>query len=317
MTMLRVDAALHIHLDVDPPTGRRAMVVDHLVRSTRFELLSADALRALDRARQPIEEDAFVETLVADGLSPKRARTFIADALEHGLLQRCDASKSNSPPLALEAKLLLAKGHQVYLDYASSEAYEAEQALMEAYRDGGPPPPIVKEYPGAPRIAMGDTPLARALRLAFGVTGTLEDPVQGTLLLKNHPSGGARHPIECYVTMNGATYHYLVREHALERIESHAGPLLAHMFPGSTRAAFVTLTAIPARVMWRYREPSSFAVMMLDAGHAAETLRIACAIEGLQCELKTSVDTAALSASLGLDCFEEMALVAAAIGERQ
>ena len=85
----------------------------------------------------------------------------------------------------------------------------------------------------------------------------------GDVPLKTSPSGGARHPIECYVCVRRLTgvraglYHYAADIHALEKIRG--GDLKDRLrvgFPHSeyfAKAAFVViLTAVFERQLWRY-----------------------------------------------------------------
>ncbi len=358
--MLRVDPALHLHVDRDEETGRRGLVVDQLDATTRFRLPSPALLRALDAARDWIGTQAYLARLGELGLDPARARRFLADALEHGLLQRGEparwrdgdarALRWSRAGCSAAYALLRAKAAQRYLDYGAPEAEAAEAALMAAYRAESAPPPACKAGdPAAVVVPLGDPaaapalgglaaaagpPVARELGLAwlaallrhaFGVTGALHDPVQGELLLKTHPSGGARHPLECYVAaravrgLAAGPYHYAPREHALRRLAGGAAAsdaLAASCFPALAPDVVVVLALRPERAMWRYREPTSFNVMLLDLGHALENFALVCRAERVAHASALELPVAEVAHRLGLPAYGELPLAALAAGTR-
>jgi SagB-type dehydrogenase family enzyme len=350
---IRVDPSLHLHFDRTAESERRTLVLDHLGHMTRFQAPSVAALVALDAARDWISEPDYIGVLCRLGLSEQRARQFIGDGVERGLLQRHDEARSPAPSSAAiwdaagctaAYRLKLAKSHQVYLDYATPDALAAEAELMTAYRAESAPPDIYQDDPDDGLVALcnpaEEPPLGQAaggaathppaldrawlsalLRHAVGQTGSLHDEVQGRLLLKTHPSGGARHPVECYVAGRGVAgiapfvYHYSVRRHALSPLPGSIAPeaLAAELFPDTAPALIVLLTAIPRRVMWRYREPTSFCVMLLDVGHALESFAMICRSTGIGHATNLAPRSIALARLLGMPLLEELPLAAISI----
>lgn len=200
----------------------------------------------------------------------------------------------------------------------------ADAALMAAYREEAPPPPVFKTYANAERVSLERTnacsktidhaSVSALMLTAFGLSGSMRDSVQGELLLKPHPSGGARHPLECYLAcaevpgIAAGLYHYSVRDHALDRLP---GPSPTSL---DDPALTLYLTARPERVMWRYREPSSFSVLMLDAGHALENFATCCRAAEVAHRVVLDLDQIAVSRMLDLPSLREIPLAALQIG---
>jgi hypothetical protein len=322
------------------------------------ELQARGARRARWLARDWVSPEDYESRLAGLGLTAERARRFIDDAVAHGLLERAEPGERaaederrdlwTSAGCSLAHDLLFARSHQPYLDYQAEETQAIEEELMAAYRAESAPPSIYKDCAGAEVTALRDAaaelplgalsasaeaPRGRALtrawlsallRHAFGATGVLEDPIQGELLLKTHPSGGARPPHPWSHAGAGGdsgpagVHHYSVRSHALERVAAAAAPeaVAERLFPGLSPALVVILTVMPERVMWRYREPASLCVAMLDLGHAAENFALACRCEGVACALHADPDPLALARDLSVPAFSELPLAALAVGAR-
>ena len=345
---LRVDPTIHIHFQADAH-DRRGLLVESIRQQALFELFTPAIVRALMLAGDWITRVAFEARLLELGVPRERASQFVDDLLAHGLLQEAAdphehaelderARRYAAAGCMATATLLAAKRHQRYLDYGSAEAWAGEDALMRAYRDDDPPPEITKRHADADLLPLPsgpplDTPqsaltiawLSSLLRHAFGVTGFLDDPVQGRRLRKTHPSGGARHPVECYLVCSQVdglapgVHHYAVAEHALALLPGDpAGDpaaLLDELLPGRRAPLVLVLTVTPARVMWRYREPTSFFAMMLDVGHALENFCAACRRAGLPHQPSSEVPTRALARLLDLAWLAEPPVAALAIGD--
>lgn len=192
------------------------------------------------------------------------------------------------------------------LDYGTADTARVDRELMAGYLAEAPPPPLYLDRPGeavelpppqparttttvAQQYAASGAVPARGMDLAslsdychlcFGETGKVNFPVTGRQLLKSVPSGGSRHPTEAYLlVLNVAglprgTYHYSVRNHALQRIDTDDPEKIAleHCLVHTERLAFapsvvVVLTSRPERSWYRYRESRSYRVLHLDAGH--------------------------------------------------
>jgi len=122
--------------------------------------------------------------------------------------------------------------------------------------------------------------------------------------LRCNPSSGNLHPTEAYIISSGVSglddglYHYVSRDHALERRwrmnKSHAAP--ARLWIG--------LSSIHWREAWKYGE-RAFRYCQLDIGHALGAIRYAAGALGWSAEVATNLDSAPLAATLGLDRSED------------
>ncbi|MFL6162315.1 MAG: SagB/ThcOx family dehydrogenase [Jatrophihabitantaceae bacterium] len=192
------------------------------------------------------------------------------------------------------------------LDYGSADTARIDQELMASYLASAPPPELYLDRPGelldlpppqptrtATTVAelyaedLASKPRSTDLEglsdycfLCFGQTGRVNFPVTGRQLLKSVPSGGSRHPTEAYLFVLDVagvprgTYHYSVRDHALERVDPDDPEKIAleRCLVHAERLAFgpalvAVLTSRPERSMYRYREARSYRVLHLDAGH--------------------------------------------------
>jgi SagB-type dehydrogenase family enzyme len=100
--------------------------------------------------------------------------------------------------------------------------------------------------------------------------------------LKTSPSGGARHPIECYLIvrdvrgLKAGIYHYASDRHALERLD---GPVsierMRSYLPNSgyfaNASAMVFFTAVFERILWRYPYSRAYRAALIEAGHVCQT----------------------------------------------
>ncbi|MBV9759654.1 MAG: SagB/ThcOx family dehydrogenase [Acidobacteriaceae bacterium] len=309
-------------------------------------------MQALNRAAHWMEADDFLEALTSSGLERAKAVAFLDDALGNSLLQRfapgahdedARAIALNRASASLAQQFLLARSHQQYLDYSLPETCGIEEDLMSAYRSQETPPPIFKDCdrplktvtlpavrealpavlcdePDASENAPRDVRwLAEFLRAAVGATATLEDPVQGTLLLKTYPSGGARHPVECYLAVRSVEqlapgfYHYSVRRHELDRISDIQDSLSTCLFPGFNSELVIVLTALPERAMWRYRETTSISVVLLDVGHAVGNFSLLCECEGTPYRIHTGANLNRAANYMSLEQFREVVVAAIAL----
>jgi hypothetical protein len=204
-----------------------------------------------------------------------------------------------------------------FLDYSTPNFRAPDFALMEEYRRSSEPPPRFKAYDSFPRIAleppkelsgscdlglclagksdkdlrpMTDSLLSTLLFEVFGCRGTFTWKGQGDFLLKSSPSGGARHPTECYLLLGEASAlgpsvcHYSVKEHALRKLHAFPGML---EFEQTLRKCFwdyedritfmphcvLILSSVVERAQWRYRDPRSHRAIIVDAGHLLGTCR--------------------------------------------
>jgi SagB-type dehydrogenase family enzyme len=168
--------------------------------------------------------------------------------------------------------------------------------------------------------------LATLLGLSVGVqqwarSGSTE------LALKTSPSGGARHPIECYVAardvqgLRAGIYHYAADRHALERVR---GPVpvtrLASYYPSSgyfaKAPAHVFLTAVFARQLWRYPYSRAYRAALAEAGHVCQTFCLTATALGLAPFCLMGLADSLIERDLGIDGITESILYAAGVGHR-
>ena len=123
------------------------------------------------------------------------------------------------------------------------------------------------------------------LATVLGLTAGVQQWVQadGHLApLKTSPSGGARHPIECYVVvrrvkgLRAGIYHYEGGRHCLEKV---GGPVpierMRAYLPNSgyfaNASAMVFFTAVFERILWRYPYSRAYRAALVEAGHMARS----------------------------------------------
>lgn len=120
--------------------------------------------------------------------------------------------------------------------------------------------------------------------------------------LRCNPSSGNLHPTEGYVVsrnvegLEDGVYHYLSREHALER---RARPADARPADGPP-CLLIGLSSIHWREAWKYGE-RAFRYCQLDTGHAIGALRYAAAALGWNLRLVDTAGTSEVAGLLGLD----------------
>lgn len=223
---------------------------------------------------------------------------------------------------------------------------EADNEVMHEYAADEDVPPNYREYPDAESIPLpevdrdrdvhpfedaigraADAPapdvdldretLSELLFYPFGETGTSNfGAPQGTKVLKTVPSGGARHPVEAYLAVldvdgvPDGLYHYSVKEHALERLESgDAAQAAADTVYDLddlefTPSIVVFYSAVLLRSMWRYREPRTYRVIFHDVGHVVETLDLLATAYDRPTQFGIDFDETA-STLFGLDRYDE------------
>jgi len=215
-------------------------------------------------------------------------------------------------------------------------------------------PPIYKELPGprlrlpAPSARLAPGALGRALTarrtcreflerplprrllesviaLCFGRLGLIDGGPFGTLLHRSAPSGGGRHPIECYVMalqvsgLARGLYHYSVERNELVRLSARASREQVRRFTRgqawfADAAAVFLLTAVFERTMWKYPTPRAYRVVLFDAAHACQNLLLAATSHGLGAYSVAALDESAIDGYLGVDGFSEGVLYVAGIG---
>jgi SagB-type dehydrogenase family enzyme len=125
--------------------------------------------------------------------------------------------------------------------------------------------------------------------------------------LRANPSSGNLHPTEAYALLPDSPdlpaglYHYLSRDHVLERRltpSPASAASLARLLPGS--AFLVGLASIHWREAWKYGE-RAFRYCQHDVGHAIAAVRYAAATLGWSARLLDAPGDDDVAAVLGLD----------------
>jgi SagB-type dehydrogenase family enzyme len=321
-------------------------------RPIRGASLVFDVLNVLDRWR-PL--DHLYRALPGH---PRRSLAAVADALvQLTMLQRSDA-----PQHPLDEALSHWRGwnpaaahfHCSTKDVKYSTDLETSGRRSRAHARREPMPPAIKRYRGAPRIELpapatdeefAHVLLARrtwrqfsrrpvemqslstVLGLTFGVQRWVELQGIGKVALKTSPSGGARHPIECYVLalridgLSSGLYHYRPDQHVLERLTSRATPAqVATYLPGQAwygaANALVLLTAVFARTQWRYPFARAYRVVLAESGHLVQTFCLAASWLGLAPFCTMALADSAIERDLGVDGVAESILYVAGFGTR-
>lgn len=158
--------------------------------------------------------------------------------------------------------------------------------------------------------------LQATLQRSFGIQRTVGG-VLGEHLIKAHPSGGARHPYECYViaksvdALTPAAYHFdpvsgslraLPDTGAVEKIDETCfgkGGIVS-------ASAVLVLTCRWLRHNWKYRYPRSYRMVLLELGHIIQTINLVAAAHGLGAYHCPSINDAEVLRLLSLtdDCLE-------------
>jgi SagB-type dehydrogenase family enzyme len=217
--------------------------------------------------------------------------------------------------------------------------------------DQSPMPRPVKRYPRADKIALPppavNTPftdvllarrtsrryssspisiseLSSILALSAGVQQWAKTGA-GDVPLKTSPSGGARHPIECYAVVRAVTglkagiYHYRADRHELERV--HGPVSLERMrayVPKSEyfakASAMVFFTAVFERQLWRYPYSRAYRAALIEAGHVCQTFLLAATSLGLAPYCLLGLADSLVEHDLGIDGITESVLYCAGVG---
>jgi SagB-type dehydrogenase family enzyme len=216
-----------------------------------------------------------------------------------------------------------------------------------------PPPPATKTYGAAVRTPLpqvngtGDleavlrarrtwrrfsaapidtTALATLLGLTWGVQKWAETAI-GACALKTSPSGGARHPIEVYLLarrvsgIRPGAYYYDPDTHELVLVKRGltAKRLEAYLAGQSCYAdvpAVFVMTAVFARMQWRYEFPRAYRVVLLDAGHLCQTFCLVATALGLAPFCTAALADSHIEHDLAIDGITESVIYACGVGQR-
>lgn len=222
--------------------------------------------------------------------------------------------------------------------------------VIKARAELVPMPSPVKRYRGRPTIALpppgvhgefaqvltarrtwrrySSTPLsAEDLATLLGLSAGVQQWVLAgaRIPLKTSPSGGARHPIECYVVvrqvsgLRPAIYHYASDRHALERIRGRVSlERMQAYVPNSgyfaRASAMVFFTAVFERILWRYPYSRAYRAALVEAGHVCQTFLLTATSLGLAPYCVMGLADSLIEKDLGIDGITESVLYCAGVG---
>ena len=168
--------------------------------------------------------------------------------------------------------------------------------------------------------------LAELSFLLWATQGLKEVLGEGYATLRTVPSAGARHPFETYLIIHRVEglaegiCRYLPLSHQLLHVSS-PGALADRTIEAcvgqkfAARCAVVFVWAcVPYRAEWRYQSRAHKA-SLLDAGHIAQNLYLACEAIGCGTCAIAAYDQKAFDILLGLDGQDEMVVYLAPVGK--
>lgn len=148
-----------------------------------------------------------------------------------------------------------------------------------------------------------------------------------TVTMRTVPSAGARHAFETYLciqnveTLEPGIYRYQPLDHALVQMSTiNAAELpttleqatLGQTFIGKAPVVFIW-AAVPYRMEWRYGT-AAHKVMLLDAGHIAQNLYLACTAIGAGTCAIAAYDQEKMDHLIGLDGNDQFTTYLAPVG---
>lgn len=147
----------------------------------------------------------------------------------------------------------------------------------------------------------------------------------GEVPLKTSPSGGARHPIECYVVartvagLQPGIYHYRADRHVLERIGRAVSlermrAYVPHSGYFANASAMVFFTAVFERQLWRYPYARAYRAALIEAGHVCQTFLLTATALRLAPYCVMGLADTLLEQDLGIDGITESVLYCAGVG---
>lgn len=143
--------------------------------------------------------------------------------------------------------------------------------------------------------------------------------------IRTVPSGGARHPFECYLAvrkvegLNEGLYHYLPKNHQIEylgpseAIEEFISDSLCEQTWAKKASVVFYYSCVFYRAEWRYGI-WAHAPILMDSGHVTENLYLAATSIGLGGCAIAAVDPPVCDRKFGLDGREETIFYAMTVG---
>jgi SagB-type dehydrogenase family enzyme len=147
----------------------------------------------------------------------------------------------------------------------------------------------------------------------------------GEAPLKTSPSGGARHPIECYAVvrairgLKAGIYHYAADRHLLERVngaipEERMRAYVPESGYFAKASVMVFFTAVFERQLWRYPYSRAYRAALIEAGHVCQTFLLVATSLGLAPFCVMGLADTLVEKDLGIDGIRESVLYCAGVG---
>ena len=190
-----------------------------------------------------------------------------------------------------------------YMDWATQpnpfRRYENAPLIPLPFSEATPPYHLLFRPDSLPHAPLCIESLAQLLRYALGLAA-IKSHGGSEWALRCNASSGNLHPSECYIIappLQGLSdsptlSHYAPRKHALELLHTYNEPI-------GEETLLIALSSVIWREAWKYGE-RCWRYCQLDAGHAAESIRISAAMLGWECSV-LSIDTADIASLCGLD----------------
>ena len=166
--------------------------------------------------------------------------------------------------------------------------------------------------------------LTECLYAGLGITGFVQTE-NALLPLKMAPSGGARNPFEAFVwvrnveSLDPGIYHYSAMEHSLQYVAHtpDASPknFVQNQEWADQMPAIIFLVAVLERVTWKYNDPNAYRVVMIEAGHIAQNIMLACTDRNLSACPTAALNHTQISELLDLKEITQTPIYAILIGE--
>jgi SagB-type dehydrogenase family enzyme len=314
------------------------------VRTGRSLQASVGAIALLSEFDRPIRATAVMARVpVAERRSMLRA---IGAMGRMGLLARADKGGVTDRLEAWNANVASALYHAATrdLEYIENPARQLTY-LRERHAEAGPPPsfkryrnktavpldrtshrPAIVDLGGVlearrttrdfTRAAVPLSTVGAIIPGAWGQTGWLDGGELGRAPTRTSPSGGALHPIECYVLalrvagLDPGLYHYDVRGNELRRLRRGNFRQEAVRFASGQawvgRASFLCIMTVSFdRTLWKYRREDSYRAVWLEAGHFAQTFSLLATSYGLGAFTTAAMQDSRIERFIGLDGIRE------------
>lgn len=169
--------------------------------------------------------------------------------------------------------------------------------------------------------------LSHVLFAGFGIVSIEDEGAYGMLPRTMTPSGGARNPYEAYVLtrnvegLEAGVHHYSAAQHTLKDCRSPEIPTLGRFLADlewvDHAAAIVLLVANFRRTMWKYKHPTAYRVVTLEAGHIAQNMLLAATAENLAAVPMAALNDSVAEDVLGLEPITQAVIHAVVLGERR